>query len=296
MSARDLIDIYRVKELTKETEIYGIIGNPVSHSLSPYIHNPAFKEMGIDAVYIPFEVSNLDEFVKRMVRPETREIDWNLQGFSVTAPHKESILKHLDFIDNAAEKIGAVNTVKIVDNRLCGFNTDAEGFIEPLRKNFGDLKNARAGIIGNGGAARACLYALKNDGAEVTIIARDTERGNALANEFEAGFFKLDQNENAFPEFDILINASPLGTYGKLEDQTPIAADRLSNLQLAYDLVYNPFETRFLREAKSKGVKTIGGFEMLIAQAARQFEIWTGSKAPADKFAETALLRLKESK
>ncbi len=172
ISAKDLIEVYRVKELDEQTEIYGIVGNPVSHSLSPYMHNAAFKHHGLNAVYIPFEVANLDEFIKRMVRTETREINWNLKGFSVTIPHKEAIMKHLDFIDEDALKIGAVNTVKIIDNRLCGYNTDAHGFIEPLRNSYGDLKDANVGIIGNGGAARACIYSLKKDGANVTIFAR----------------------------------------------------------------------------------------------------------------------------
>ncbi len=294
ISARDLLEVYRVKELDEQTEIYGIIGNPVSHSLSPYIHNAAFKEKDLSAVYIPLEVSNLDEFIKRMVRLETREIDWNLRGFSVTAPHKEAIMKHLDLIDEAAGDIGAVNTVKMIDGRLCGYNTDADGFIEPLRKTFGDLKNAEVGLIGSGGAARACVYALRKDGANVTIFARNEEKGTALANEFEVNFSMLAQNETDFSGLDILVNASPLGTLGPLETLSPVTADQVSNLQLAYDLVYNPFETFFLREAKCKGVKTISGFEMLIAQATRQFEIWTGSKVSKEIITNAALLRLQK--
>ncbi len=180
ISAKDLIEVYRVKELDEQTEIYGIIGNPVSHSLSPYMHNAAFKHHKLNAVYIPFEVSNLDEFIKRMVRTETREIDWNLKGFRVTIPHKEAIMKYLDFIDEDAKKIGAVNTVHIVEGKLYGYNTDANGFIEPLRNAYGDLKDANVGIIGNGGAARACIYALKKEGANVTIFARNPEKAKPL--------------------------------------------------------------------------------------------------------------------
>ncbi|MCB1023721.1 MAG: shikimate dehydrogenase, partial [Acidobacteria bacterium] len=266
------------------------------HSLSPYIHNAAFKEKRLNAVYIPFEVSDLDEFIKRMVRAETREIDWNLRGFSVTAPHKVSIMRHLDLIDEAAKDVGAVNTVKIIDGRLCGYNTDADGFIDPLRDAFGDLKNAKIGIIGSGGAARACIYALRKDGALVTVIARNQEKGLALANEFDVEFLQLTKNENGFTDLDILINATPLGTIGPLEKQSPVSEDQISNLQLLYDLVYNPFETLFLREAKSKGVKTIGGIEMLIAQAARQFEIWTGSAISTEIMSNAALLRLNKTR
>ncbi len=294
ISARDLIEVYRVKELDKQTEVYGIIGNPVSHSLSPYMHNAVFKHHKLNAVYIPFEVSNLDEFIKRMVREETREIDWNLKGFSVTIPHKEAILKHLDFIDEDARKIGAVNTVKILDGKLHGYNTDAEGFIEPLRNYYGDVQNANIGIIGNGGAARACIYALKKHRANVTVFARNLEKNESLANEFRVQSSEFKVLENDFSSFDILVNTSPLGTKGELENETPAIAEQIKNIHLAYDLVYNPIETLFLREAKSVEIPTIGGLKMLVAQGMKQFEIWTELDPPAKIMKETALDCLKK--
>ena len=294
ISATDLIEVYHAKELNKQTEIYGIVGNPVSHSLSPYIHNAAFQHHKLNAVYIPFEINNLDDFIKRMVRKETREIDWNLKGFSVTIPHKEAILKHLDFIDDDAKAIGAINTVKVVGGKLHGYNTDAEGFINPLRKALGDLKNTSIGIIGNGGAARACVYALKKDRAKITIFARDTNKAAVLAKEFDIGLEDITALDSELWTLDCLVNTSPLGTNGKLQKKTPVSTKHIKNIHLAYDLVYNPMETLFLRDAKSAGIPTINGLEMLVAQGMKQFEIWTKLEIPTQIMKETALKRLKE--
>lgn len=293
ISAKDLIEVYRVKELNEETEVYGIIGKPVSHSLSPYMHNAAFKHHGLNAVYIPFEVANLDEFIKRMVREETQEIDWNLKGFSVTIPHKEAICKHLDFIDEDAKAIGAVNTVQIIDGKLYGYNTDAHGFIEPLKNSYGDLKDANVGIIGNGGAARACIYRLKKEGSIVTVFARNVEKAKSLAEEFGIKLSELRIANHELQNQDILVNTTPLGTIGEFENETPATAEQLKNLHLVYDLVYNPFETLFMREAKSVYVPTIGGLAMLVAQGMKQFEIWTGLEAPMKIMSQAALQRLR---
>ena len=170
VSAKDLIEVYRAKELDENTEVYGIIGGNTSYSMSPYIHNAAFKFHKLNAVFVPLQMQNLDEFIKRMVRAETREIDLNFKGFAVTIPHKQNIIKHLDYLDDSAKKIGAVNTVKIENGKLYGYNTDAHGFIEPLKNAYGNLKNTKVAILGAGGAARACIYALKKEGAEVTLL------------------------------------------------------------------------------------------------------------------------------
>jgi 3-dehydroquinate dehydratase/shikimate dehydrogenase len=300
ISARDLKEVYRVKELNNETEIYGIIGNPVSHSLSPYMHNAAFNHHQLNAVYIPFKVSDLDKFISRMVREETREIDWNLKGFSVTIPHKETIIKHLDHIDEDAKAIGAVNTVRIVDGKLHGYNTDAKGFIEPLLNSYGNLKNVKVAVIGNGGAARACIYALKKEEANITIFARNPQKAEKLANEFNVDLKELNipnselsTQHPALSTQHILINTTPLGTVGKLENETPLKSERLKNLHLVYDLVYNPFETKLIREAKKVDVPTIGGLAMLVAQGMEQFEIWTGGKAPMQMMSRPVLKKLK---
>jgi 3-dehydroquinate dehydratase/shikimate dehydrogenase len=291
-SARDLIETYRVKELDEQTEIYGIVGNPVAHSLSPFMHNAAYKIHNLNAVYIPFEVKNLDEFIKRFIRKETQEIELNFKGFSVTIPHKQTIIKHLDFIDETAKKIGAVNTVKVVDGKLHGYNTDAQGFIEPLKNSYGDLREAKVAILGAGGVARASIYSLKKEGAEVVIFARDLVKAKSLASEFQVELKEFPKTKTNFNNFDILVNTTPLGMKGKFENETPLLAAQIKNVKLVYDLVYNPFETRLLKEAKSVGVPTIGGLAMLAAQGAAQFKIWTGKDAPMKEMSRVALRKL----
>ena len=297
VSAKDLTEVYRAKELNEQTEVYGIVGNPVSHSLSPYIHNALFKSRNLNAVFIPLEVKNLDEFIKRFVAEKTREVELNFRGFSITIPHKQAIIKHLDFLDETAKAIGAVNTVKITDGKLHGFNTDAPGFIAPLLNFYGDLRGAKVAVLGNGGAARACIYALKKEAAKVVIFARDLKKAESLASEFEAELRELPETENQkpktdFKKFDILVNSTPLGMRGKFENETPVFAEQMKNLKLVYDLVYNPFETRLLKEARKANVPTIGGLAMFIAQAARQFKIWTCKDAPIEEMRQIAIRRL----
>ncbi len=289
ISAQDLIETYRVKELNEQTEIYGIIGNPVSQSLSPPMHNAAFKFYNLNAVYIPFEVKNLDEFIGKF----QTESGLDIKGFSVTIPHKQAIIKHLDFIDETAKAIGAVNTVKIVGGKLHGCNTDAQGFIAPLKNAYGDLKDVKAAVLGNGGAARACIYALKKEGAKIAVFARNIEKARNLADEFEVELKELTNTD--FNNFEIVVNTTALGMKGILENETPAIAAQIARVKLVYDLVYNPFETRFLKEAKSVFVPTVGGMAMLVAQAMKQFEVWTGKDAPMEQMSQAALKKLSEA-
>jgi 3-dehydroquinate dehydratase / shikimate dehydrogenase len=293
VSARDLIEVYRAKQLDKTTEVYGILGSNTSVSMSPYIHNAAFKFHALNSVFVPLQVHDLDEFMHRMVKPETREIELNFKGFSVTIPHKQSIIKHLDFIDETAAKIGAVNTVNIVDGKLHGYNTDAQGFIEPLLNSYGDLSGAKVAVIGAGGAARACVYALKQSGAEVTIFARDIKKAKSLAEDFDVSFADFKFQISNFKDFDILVNTTPLGMKGKAEGETPVLAEQLKGLHLIYDLVYIPFQTQLMNEADAVEVPKIGGLAMLIAQAMQQQKIWTGKDAPMKEMSRAVLQRLK---
>jgi 3-dehydroquinate dehydratase / shikimate dehydrogenase len=291
VSARDLIDVYRVKELNEETGIYGILGGNTSYSMSPYIHNAAFQFHRLNAVFVPLQVQNLDEFMRRMVKPATREIELNLKGFAVTIPHKQNIVRHLDAVDETARAIGAVNTVKIEDGKLFGYNTDARGFVEPLIDTYGDLKNARVAVFGAGGASRAICYALKTAGADVTVMTRNLEKAEPLKADFDVQIEALSTAKN-YKDFDILVNATPLGTKGELENETPAVASQIEPVKLVYDLIYNPFETRFIKEAKSLFVPTLGGLSMLIAQAMAQQKIWTGIDAPLKEMSAAALRRL----
>ncbi|MEP7037717.1 MAG: shikimate dehydrogenase [Acidobacteriota bacterium] len=292
VSVTDLIEVYRAKELDEQTDIYGIIGGNTSYSMSPYMHNAAFKSANLNSVFVPLQVSDLDEFIKRIVKPETREIELNFKGFSVTNPHKQNIIKHLDDIDETAQKIGAVNTVKIIDGKLYGYNTDAGGFIEPLKNAYGDLNGAKVAVFGAGGAARACVYALTQANADVTVFARHVERAKALADEFKVNSSKFKVQDENYGEFDVLVNAMPLGTKGKLENLSIAKAEQIKGVNLIYDLVYNPFQTRLMSEADSVHVPKIGGMAMLVAQGAEQFRIWTGKSAPIREMSAAALRKL----
>lgn len=295
ISAADMIDVFRVKELDRETEVFGIVAGDTSYSVSPWMHNAAFKAATMNRVFVPLQVADLDEFIRRMVRPQTREIDLNFNGFSVTNPHKQAIMRHLDEIDETAAKIGAVNTVKIENGKLYGYNTDAPGFIAPLKATFGDLKNARVAVVGAGGAARSCIFALQQEGADVALFARDTNKAAVLAAEFgiRVKEFEISNLRSEISECDILVNATPLGTKGETQNKTIATAEQLKDVKLVYDLIYNPLDTFLIREATKAGVPAIGGLEMLIAQGAKQFEIWTAETAPLDAMAEAVKKKLK---
>jgi 3-dehydroquinate dehydratase / shikimate dehydrogenase len=296
ITASDLVELYRVREIDENTGVFGVIGDPISHSLSPYLHNPAFAAAGIDAVFVPFLVKDLTAFMVRMVLPATREVTLNLRGFAVTMPHKQSIIPFLESIDPVARAIGAVNTVRIESDRLVGYNTDAEGFTAPLRARYGALAGARVAVLGAGGAARAVVYALKQEKAESVVFARDERKAAAFADEFGVGSGILKDEKvhrsRSFADFDVLVNSTPIGMIGPLESTTPVTAGQLGGVKCVYDLVTGPAETPLLREARLAGVTAIGGIEMLIAQAAIQFELWTERTAPADIMRRSAFSRM----
>lgn len=280
ITADDLKSVYRVREIDRDTPIYGLVAGDTSYSLSPYIHNAAFRAANMNNVFVPFQTRELDAFIRRFARPETRGLNLNFRGFAITNPHKRDIIAFLDRIDETAVAIGAVNTVKIENGELFGFNTDARGFIEPLRRALGEIRGARIAVVGTGGAARSCIYALKAQKAIVEVFARDPNKACAAAEEFGIQCVKFENAD--FGSFDVLVNSTPLGTRGNLRDDTVATAKQIRGVRLVYDLVYNPAETRLLREARLAGSETLGGLDMLIAQAAAQFEIWTGCGAPVD--------------
>ena len=275
LTASELREVYRIDRINRQTQIVGLIGRPVAHSMSPRIHNAAFAEAHANAVFIPFEVQDLEAFMRRMVRKATREIDWNLRGFSVTAPHKASVMEHLDWIEPGAKEIGAVNTIVVQNDALHGYNTDAPAFVETLSGRLDQLEGLRCAVIGAGGAARGVVWALRQAGASISLFARDKAKARSIGDDFQIAIHELARAN--FDEYDVVINATPLGTIGAHESGTPVTAEQLRGVRLAYDLVYNPLETRFMREAKAAGCETIGGLEMLIAQAVAQFKLWTGT-------------------
>ena len=286
ISFREMREVYRLEEIDHETQIFGLVGLPVAHSVSPHIHNAAFAAIGTNAVYIPFEVRDLEAFLKRMIHPRTRELAWNIRGLSVTAPHKSAVMEQLDWIAPVAKEIGAVNTIVVAGDELHGHNTDAAAFIKPLVERLGALRGARCAVIGAGGAATAAVWALTNEGANVMLFARNNEKANLLVERF--GVTRETIDGASFAGCDVVINATPLGTAGELELETPATARQLHGARLAYDLVYNPAETRFLRAAREAGCATLGGLPMLVAQAAAQFKLWTGVAAPESLMYEAA--------
>ena len=292
VSASELAEVYRLDKIDRHTQIFGLAGRPVSHSVSPLMHNAAFAAAGTNAVYVPFETREIKTFIKRMIHPRTRELEWNLRGLSVTAPHKFAVMDQLDWIKPAAREIGAVNTIVIESDTLHGYNTDAPGFINPLEREFGDLRDARCAVIGAGGAASAAFWSFRQAGARATVFARDAQKASSLAERFGAAWRPLV--EARFEGFDIVVNATPLGTAGQFETETPATASQLRGARLVYDLVYNPTETRFLREAREAGCKTLGGLAMLVAQAAEQFKLWTGVAPPESVMYEAARRGLTE--
>jgi 3-dehydroquinate dehydratase/shikimate dehydrogenase len=285
----DLTEIYRIKQLSRETDVYAIIAGNTEYSMSPYMHNIAFRHHGLNSVFVPMQVKNLREFMRRMVK-ETREIELNFKGFAVTNPHKEAIIEYLDEVDSTAREIGAVNTVKIEGNLLKGFNTDYKGFIEPLLNLYGDLKGARVAVFGAGGASRACIYALKKHDAEVVVFARNLKKAKALCDEFEVELRPM--TKKPLEDFDILVNATPLGTKGEFENQSVADAEQMKKLKLVYDLVYNPFQTKLMKEADEAQIPKIGGLAMLVAQAIEQQRIWTGLETPMKEMSEIVLRKL----
>jgi len=272
LTARNLRSLYNIDNIDHETIVCGLIGLPVMHSISPQIHNDWFASEGVNGVYLPFEVKDLDAFLKRMVHPRTRELNWNLRGLSVTAPHKQAVMDHLDWIEPTAKEIGAVNTIVIEADRLLGYNTDAPGFIQPLLRKFESLEGLLAAIIGAGGAARAVIWGLLEQNSNVTIFARNVTKA-----EKSLGINCEPLAAASFRDYDLVVNTTPLGS-GAYMDQSPVTAEQLNGVRCAYDLIYNPADTRFLREAHSAGCDTIGGLEMLVAQAKLQFELWTGKR------------------
>jgi 3-dehydroquinate dehydratase / shikimate dehydrogenase len=286
LTARELQDVHRIERIDSDTEIMGIVGNPISQSLSPLMHNAALAAADLNGVYLPFQTDDVAQFIRRMVHPKTREVAWNLRGLSVTIPHKSTVMPLLDWIDETAQRIGAVNTIVVRDEQLLGYNTDASGFVSPLLKRFGPVRGARCAVIGAGGAARAALWALISEGASVELFARNLERAAITAKDFDVPCSQL--SEAGFSGFDIVVNATPLGMSGVNQELTPATAVQLQGVRLAYDLVYNPIETMFLREARAAGCDTLTGIEMLIAQGAAQFQLWTNLEPPEDAMIKAA--------
>jgi len=279
--ASTLKNIYRVDCKRENFKIYGVIGNPVSKSMGYLIHNRAFQEIGSPDIYVSFLVNNVAKFFN-----EFKEF---FQGLSVTMPCKENIIPLMNEVDSTAQKIGAVNTVVKEENGWTGHNTDCTGAILALEKQV-DLKDKNVLIIGSGGTAKAIGFGVVAKGAHLTVTYnRNKERGVQLAKELKCRLASI--RDIGDHDFDVLINCSPVGMSPQT-DQTPFSNGNLKPGMVVFDSVYNPPETRLLKEAKSAGCTVISGVELFINQAARQFEMWTGEKAPVQAMREVLMEKI----
>lgn len=259
-------------------ELYGIIGDPVKHSLSPPMHDAAYEATGMDATYLRYRVDEDD------VRDAVRGADaLNVDGLNVTVPHKREVAALDDVVlDETAERIGAVNTLEFEDDEIRGHNTDSSGALRALGRET-TVDGKRVALVGAGGAGRAIAFALAEKGATVAIANRTERKAENLADEVNevgaAGGYGLDALNDIVPGADIVVNAT---TVGMEEDVSPVPADTLREHHVVFDAVYTPLRTRLLRDAAEAGATTVEGAWMLVYQGAEAFEIWTGRDAPVE--------------
>jgi 3-dehydroquinate dehydratase / shikimate dehydrogenase len=275
------LDGYRFRSVTDATAVYGLVGSPIAHSVSPAMHNAAFAADQIDAVYLPLPAADADDFV-------TFGRAIGLRGASVTIPFKVSLFDRMDEVYAVARRIGAINTIRVVEGKWIGGNTDASGFLMPLKDRV-SLRGMRVAVLGAGGSARAVAAALTSSQAQVTVYARNVARAQDIAATVSCEAAPLPPEAGSW---DLLVNCTPVGMHPHV-DETPLDAWLLTG-RYVYDLVYNPTNTRLLREAKAAGCQTFGGLEMLVAQATEQFKWWTGGRPLAGIMREAALKRLAE--
>lgn len=282
VTSQELRNTYRIEQVDAATRVYGVVGDPVAHSLSPAIMNTAMRRENVNGVYLALHAKTLSDLLACV-----REIP--IHGLSITMPYKEAILKHLDNTDSHTTKIGACNTVvRAQDGKLYGFNTDTAGVVRPLEQRIA-LAGAKVLVLGAGGAARAAVFGLKERGCEVYILNRSLAAAQKLARSARARVLKRTDLKKF--SFDVIINATPIGMGNSKE--SPLS-DKEINTRYAFDMVYDPAETRFLQMAREKGAQVIPGLEMFVQQAARQFEIWTGKPAPGDEMLRVVNLALQE--
>jgi 3-dehydroquinate dehydratase/shikimate dehydrogenase len=278
MTAETMRDLYRLENLDQATRIFGVAGNPVAHSLSPLLHNTGFRRENVNAVLLPLKVRAMADLM-------TLALELPLAGIAVTMPLKTEVLPHLANMDPLTARIGACNTLRTgADGKLYGFNTDVAGIVRPLERRM-RLKGARVVVLGAGGAARAAVFGLVAQGAEVFVVNRTHEHAVTLARQAKAKSLKHELL--AKQNFDVLINTTPCGMAG-VKPTLPIGESEL-NAQLVFDTVYSPLETPLLKLARARGIPVVTGLEMFVQQGARQFEIWTGKPAP-----ESEMMRVVE--
>ena len=277
--------------ISGRTRICGIIGDPIEHSMSPVMHNAAFKNKGVDYVYLPFRVKK-EELGKAIEGMRAL----NIRGLNITIPHKVAVIQFLDELDPLADKIGAVNTIVNDDGVLTGYNTDATGFLQALLERGIEPKGKSVVILGAGGASRAISFILAERGSSLVILNRTWNKAKICADRIseifqgEATALKLNR-ENlaaALSQADILVNATSVGMSPNI-NETPVTSNLLKPSLVVFDIVYNPIKTRLQREAEAAGATVISGLDMLVWQGALAFEKWTGLKAPVGVMREKVI-------
>lgn len=282
VTAHDLRSIYRIENLDAATRVYGVAGDPIAHSLSPIIMNTALRRENVNGVYLALHAKSLPDLMA-CVR------DIPIHGLSITMPYKGAILEELDNTDSHTAKVGACNTVvRAQDGKLYGFNTDTSGVVRPLEQRL-PLQGAKVLVLGAGGAARAAVYGLKERGCEVSILNRSLPAAQKLARSAKARIVKRPDLKKL--TFDVIINATPVGMGNSTE--SPLNDNEI-NARFLFEMIYDPPETRLVQLARNRGVEVIPGIEMLVHQAARQFEIWTGKPAPIDEMLRVANMAVQE--
>ena len=269
----------------------GIIGDPIEHTMSPIMHNAAFKKLGLDYVYLPFRVEQ-EELGKAIEGMKAL----NMRGLNVTIPHKVAVIKFLDELDHLADKIGAINTIVNDDGVLKGYNTDATGFLRALQERKIEPEGKKVVILGAGGAARAISFILAERDSRLTILNRTWDKAKVCAGRvseiFHSQAVALELGKEslgmALSEADILVNTTSVGMSPDI-DETPIPSDLLRPDLVVFDIVYNPIKTRLRREAEAAGATVISGLDMLVWQGALAFEKWTGLKAPVELMREKVI-------
>jgi len=276
--------------------ICGVIADPIGHTVSPAMHNAAFEQVGIDYLYVPFQVKK-EELGKAIAGMRAL----NIRGLNVTIPHKVAVIPFLDDLDDLAQRIGAVNTIVNDDGVLKGYNTDATGFLQALLERGVEPKGKTVSILGAGGASRAISLALAERGSNLIILNRTCDKAKEQVDRIsqlcqrEVQALKLDRGNlaKALNKADILVNTTSVGMSPDIEE-TPVTADLIKPPVIVFDIVYNPIKTRLLREAETAGAETISGIDMLVWQGALAFEKWTGLKAPVKVMREEAIKALQD--
>jgi len=264
--------------LNADAVLFAVLGDPVSHSLSPVMHNRALSDVGYNGVYLAFRVKDIGEAVSGI-----KALD--IKGASITIPHKVSVIPFLDELDDTAEKIGAVNTIINRQGVLTGYNSDCLGAVKAISEKTA-IKDKDAVIIGAGGAARAIGFGIISEGGRVTVLNRTVGKGEKLARDLGSEFQHISNLKKT--KCQILINTTPVGMIPDT-DAMPVKSDDLEKSMVVMDIIYNPLKTRLIKEAENIGCMTIDGISMFVYQGAFQFELWTGKKAPVEVMKKAVL-------